>query len=314
MGKLGTDEFADTFMSYCHGFQGQAVQMFWMISSVLFFRDYDYSKVLSKYKSRFHSLVIPFVVWNFIGLLLYGFIGAVPYLRSYVNQMTLPTWDIIDVFQGIFHYKFNIIFWFIYDLLLLIFLSPLIYFFLKKKWTALLFIVVMELLAINYKEYFYSARCPDGWYCYFIAAFVGLYYFDKIQYRFDKKINVLLLIIGMLIMGIMVFMPNLNFMVHSILSLSVSFCLWFGFELLLPLYRKWMKGISMFVYAIHFNISMFVSKLLIMLFPSPYMNTTIHILAVLFIATAVTFVLSVYIGLFLKKYIPKLYYVLTGGR
>lgn len=83
---------------------------------------------------------------------------------------------------------------------------------------------------------------------------------------------------------------------------------------LLILHKKWMKGMSMFVYAIHFNISMVVSKLLIMV-PVPFsVNTTIHILTVLFVATAITLILSVFIGSFLKRHIPNLYYKLTGGR
>lgn len=314
MGKIGNDAFADTFMMYCHGFQGQAVQMFWMISAALFFRDFDYNKVRTKYKSRFHSLVIPFILWNILGMLFYGFIGAVPVLKSLVNQLVLPTWEFADVLEGVFHYKFNIIFWFIYDLLLLVLFSPIIYSFIRNKWTALFFIVGVEFLAIHYKQYFYSARCPEGWYSYFIAAYIGLHYFDKMQYSFNKIVNLSLFAIGIVMMGIMVFVPNKPFMLHIILSLGISFCLWYGFELLFPLYRKWMKGMSMFVYAIHFNLSMVVSKLLIMI-PIPFsMNTTIHILAILFVATTITLFLSVSIGLLLKKYIPQSYYMLTGGR
>lgn len=317
MGKIGSDTIADTFMLYCHGFQGQAVQMFWMISAALFYRDFRIgggNEILKKYKSRFHSLAIPFVLWNILGMAFYGFIGAIPSLRGMVNQLVLPTWEISDILEGIFHYKFNIIFWFIYDLLLLVLLCPVILFFIKKKWTALLFVIVVEYLAINYKQCFYSARCPEGWYCYFIPAFIGLHYFDKFQYRFNKKVNLTMLVVGFFLMGIMVHVPDMQFLFHIILSLCVSCCLWFGFETLMPLYRKWMKGMSMFVYAIHFNISMVVSKLLIMV-PVPFsVNTTIHILTILFIATGITLILSVFIGSLLKRNIPNLYYKLTGGR
>ena len=91
----------------------------------------------------------------------------------------------------------------------------------------------------------------------------------------------------------------------------ISVCLiWWGGDLLLPLFKKWMIGISMFIYAVHFNIDMVVSKIIVRLIPDiPEISLLVFVLA--WISTVV---LSISIALFVKKYIPKIYSLLNGGR
>ena len=43
-----------------------AVPIFFLVSGLLFFRDYHWNKVLSKYKSRIKSIAIPYFAWNSI--------------------------------------------------------------------------------------------------------------------------------------------------------------------------------------------------------------------------------------------------------
>ena len=43
-----------------------AVPLFFLISGILYFRNYNWNKVLSKYKSRINSIVIPYFAWNII--------------------------------------------------------------------------------------------------------------------------------------------------------------------------------------------------------------------------------------------------------
>ena len=257
-GKIEHDFIADSFMTFCHGFQGQAVQMFFMISSLLFFRDFNLSCLRNKYKNRIFSLVIPYITWNTIGMLFYGLIGGTPTLKQMTNTLLLPTWEFTDIIEGIFHYKFNIIFWFIYDLILLVIISPITYLFMKRKWTAILFIICMELLAFKWGEYFVGARCPESWYCYFISAYISIHHFKKTKYQFSKLNNYLLLFLGTFIIGILTFMPNIPIYIHMALGISASICFWFGCDNLLILHKKWMNGLSMFIFAIHFNISMII--------------------------------------------------------
>ena len=52
---------------------GAAVGGFYLGSGYLFFRNYSWERVLSKYRSRIHSMLIPYILWT----LLYFFIHAV---------------------------------------------------------------------------------------------------------------------------------------------------------------------------------------------------------------------------------------------
>lgn len=99
-------------------------------------------------------------------------------------------------------------------------------------------------------------------------------------------------------------------LISDLLTLLSCALIWFGMDCLLKYYRIWMVGISMFVFAIHFNIDMIVSKLIVRLIPDVPEIASIPFL----LAWFTTIGLSVLIALSIKKYIPKLYALLNGGR
>lgn len=66
----------------------------------------------------------------------------------------------------------------------------------------------------------------------------------------------------------------------------------------------------MFIFAIHFNIDMTVSKLVVKLIPDFAESLSISFL----LALSLTLLLSIAIALLCKKYFGKLYVVLNGGR
>ena len=61
-GHIG--KFLFTFHSLMLILAEVAVPMFFIISGALFYKNYTPSKTLEKYKSRFFSLVIPYLFWN----------------------------------------------------------------------------------------------------------------------------------------------------------------------------------------------------------------------------------------------------------
>lgn len=94
-------------------FLGQvAVPGFFFLSGFLFFRGLDDAKNWGrKVKSRVFSYVLPYLLWNSAMTLLYLSFGK-------------AEWSMKSLWEGIFLYRFNPVFWYFYQLILLSFCLP----------------------------------------------------------------------------------------------------------------------------------------------------------------------------------------------
>lgn len=116
-----------------------AVPLFFLISGILFFRtpDFNFSIYLSKLKSRIRSLFIPYIFWN---LAVFG-VQAIsqwlfPSMLSGRNKLitNFSSLDFLTMFWNHNHVGEPICyqFWFIRDLIIVVILSPIIYWIIKK--------------------------------------------------------------------------------------------------------------------------------------------------------------------------------------
>lgn len=122
-----------SILTYIHWVTHNAVKIFWMLSALLFYRNYSKVNMVAKYKSRAKSLIVPYLSWNAISMCLLGIIGIVPLLANQLNTLEPFTFTLNNVVLGLFHHKYNMIFWFIFELIILVGLSPVIYLCLKNK-------------------------------------------------------------------------------------------------------------------------------------------------------------------------------------
>lgn len=307
--KYEHSPITDVVLQYIHWITHNAVKLFWMLSALLFYRDYTCGKIMYKYKSRFTSLVIPYLSWNVISMLLFGIIGFVPALKAQLNSLEPFTLNAENVFLGLFHHKYNMIFWFIFELILLVALAPIIYKLLKNKITGVISLMLFYILT----PYIFSSsiviRGGYSWIFYLIAAYVGIHWFDKIWIKINPILSACCLM-GVVLLNSLQMAYADSRLISDLLTLLSCALIWFGMDCLLKYYRIWMVGISMFVFAIHFNIDMIVSKLIVRLIPDVPEIASIPFL----LAWFTTIGLSVLIALSIKKYIPKLYALLNGGR
>ncbi|MGP1349343.1 MAG: acyltransferase family protein [Stomatobaculum sp.] len=103
-----------------------AVPGFFMISSFLFFRDYDLSKTIKKCQRRVRTLLLPYLLWNGIYYLGYVLASRVPGLSRVVGKGIIP-FTAQELLRALLLHTYNYGFWYILQLLLLTLLSPLIY-------------------------------------------------------------------------------------------------------------------------------------------------------------------------------------------
>lgn len=137
-------EFLHNFMAY--GLGQIAVPMFFLLSGFCFFRNYDNSKYASKLSSRAKTLLIPFLIWNTFALVLNAVVSWIPALVE-ISHRELFELTPRNVLEGIFLYKYNYHFWFMFNLIIYVATSPLIYAAIKHKWVGLATIIGALLLS-----------------------------------------------------------------------------------------------------------------------------------------------------------------------
>lgn len=121
-----------------------AVPGFFLISAVLFFRDFKPSKLKGKWLRRVRSVLIPYLLWNLIYYLFY-FVGSrIPGLTDMINHGKVPG-GLKAIADAVFFYRYNYVYWYLFQLILLILLSPLIYEIVRHR---IAFPVVLGITAI----------------------------------------------------------------------------------------------------------------------------------------------------------------------
>src|SRR5690242_11245593 len=78
--------FIENFVS--KGIARIAAPIFFMISGLLFFLSYDFTLngIVSKFKSRFKSLVIPYLIWSVFGVVLILSLQLIPWSKNFFTK------------------------------------------------------------------------------------------------------------------------------------------------------------------------------------------------------------------------------------
>ena len=118
-----------------------SVPLFFVMSGYLFFLTLvpTCENFIKKLKSRFYTLLIPFIIWNGVIFLFYAIaqnlpLSALCFTGERPIVLSLHGFDYIRLFFGLgdFQYPVAYQFWFVRDLIILVLFSPLLYFMLTK--------------------------------------------------------------------------------------------------------------------------------------------------------------------------------------
>lgn len=302
-----------------------AVPLFFIFSAFLqSIKNDDYSKLLKK-KSK--SLLLPYFIWT----LIYGFYFAglkiivLKIAPQFIGnpENTALTWTKMEWFHKFFGYEFKpdgsfelpgfaYQFWFIRDLIILVIVSPVLNFFVKK--IPFLFLCVISILYFCSVQIYFVEN--QALFYYSLGLLWGNYrinVFEKID-----KINWLEIIFLFLTTFII---SNLNKKYGSILHQCYVF---FASIMLLKfsknltqrenLYNvlKYLSGFSFFLFAIHTPVlNEMLKKYWLYLFP---MKNSFFSLFEFFGVALLNITIGTFIGIILKKICFPLFCLLNGGR
>ena len=305
-------EYRDFFyyLSDCLTLFGHcAVPTFFALSAFLFYRNFSIDKYGEKMKSRFKSLVLPYLIWNTIYCVLFVSFHYIPLIEQNVNT-TFP-FNPIENLTGILSSKFTPL-WFVRNLIIYVICSPLIYYIIKNRYIGLT--AVCTTAAINMFFFTFAYKSVFHWLpIYLVGAYVGHHYSAKLMtsiFRSRMIALFFLLIFTIAYTALVSFKNDLTFFIYRFLS---PICIWVLLDYLIHYDRQEERDYykySFFIYANHFFILTALQRIIINVIPTPQIAFGINYLL---IPPIVLFLLIITVR-GLKKFFPKFYSVSVGGR
>ncbi len=128
-----------------------AVPGFFMISGYLFYRDFTWSRLGEKWNRRIRSVLLPYILWNFLYYMGYVIGSRLPWMTDVVGKGVIP-FDLFTAVDAVINYTYNYVFWYLFQLILLILLAPVLYPVLKCVWSRILFLLFLWYIAAVKKE------------------------------------------------------------------------------------------------------------------------------------------------------------------
>lgn len=150
-----------------------AVAPFFLITGFLFFRNFQMNSWLGKLKTRWHSLFVPYLIWNCVGAISWYIIiqqSGLQYVSDkYIYESTLGV--IVNIL--ICYYT---VLWYVGVIIVYALAAPLLYYMVRNKRIAYISIVFFFIVGAAFHHPFAS---PLLWMSiYILGAFLGLHYPD----------------------------------------------------------------------------------------------------------------------------------------
>lgn len=149
-----------------------ATPLFFFVSSLLFFKGCTFDELERKYKSRIHSLLIPYILWNIIFVAIFFILAHVPVFASQMNLGSIlnSPKEIIMAILNSYHTDL----WFVKNLMFYSLLAPVFLILFRNKRLSFFFLILLLAIAVllepEYKSmlrwapiYQMGAMC--GYYC-----------------------------------------------------------------------------------------------------------------------------------------------------
>lgn len=299
-----------------------AVPLFFFISGYLFFYGIEnFSKEIywKKIRKRIKSLFVPYIFWNLVVIvLLYVSQSLMPDLMSGRNKIvadySLGDWFMAFWSANDIHVPINGPLWFIRDLMVVMLLSPLVFWFVR--WLKLYGVFLLgifwfiglwfDISGLSIKALFFFTA--GAWFSLNKKNFVNVM---RPHLTWSLLTYVLIIIVLLYFKGSNNLMPYLHqcgILVGMVCAVSLSaFCLEKGIWKT----HRFLSSSSFFIYAYHAMPLVFFMKIL---FKIVKPETDMALLSLYIICPVLTIVTGLLIYGAVKRWFPSLLILVAGGR
>lgn len=290
---------------------------FFFISGYLFFL--SKKTYVQKLKTRFHTLLVPYLLWNTILLSLY----LIAYVAGYppnINYRSIAEYDFIDFVRlfwdrGTFD-NGNFVpllcpFWYIRNLLIMSLLSPLFYYIIKygREW----FLIIVS---VWWMMTYHNAFIPQTILFFSLGAYFSILSINPLEWITNNKKLILILFAIFALSDIAmhtIYGTPINLQAHRLalifnipaLLLLADFCIKRGCS------SKLLPNAAFIVFTVHYPIVVLLRKFCATQFATT--SDLTHIVLYVICVTIATIV-SLLIYLILDKYFVHIKNILSGNR
>ena len=290
--------FFPTKIAFCLNKIGYtyAVQFFFILSGFLLFRNMNEKNIKRKLKSRFLSLVVPYVLWNIFYIIFWLIASCLGVTDTVVDL------NPVALILGIVTHKYFSTFWFMGNLIVYVAVSPVIYL-LSKRTEGVIILDIVTLIyhciakANLFGMHFdyYSIVCSD-WFLFFLFGInVAIFFPNLLKTEMDIKCKKIIFFVGLLCLTALLWIVEKFWLLEIVLTFGTIIhiivlggnCIkWETFHL-----QFWMKK-SFVIYAWHGMICSFVSKVVYKVLPDQYFTEVVAYLSYIFIGVAIIILLD----------------------
>lgn len=290
---------------------------FFFISGLLLFL--SKKNYTEKLRSRFHTLFIPYVLWNLLLLLLYVFAFALGYPQD-INGKNIVGYSFIDYLRIFWdrgsYDNGNFVpllcpLWYIRNLIIMSIISPLLYYIIR--YIRELFLIIV---AVWWMTTPHNAFISQSILFFSLGAYFAILNKNPLE-AVDRNKGIFLTLfsvfaIGDILSHIFIGTP-INLQIHRLslifnipaFFLLGDWCVRHGYT------NKILPNAAFIVFCVHYPIVVILRKFCIATYSNA--SDTVHIL-LYFACVVISTVLSLSIYLVLNRYFPKVNIILSGNR
>lgn len=278
---------------------GIAVPGFFFLSGFLFYQNFEPNKLLEKWKNRFRTYVIPYLIWTILPYFFYVTVTHSP-LHRYMNMDAVEL-SVHRMLQVVLTSEFNVL-WFLKYLIIYTACAPAFYLVLKNRKVPVGVLTIIALIVIQGHlgviNIFYVLGC-----------YVGLNHRGVLHchHLICDKISMVALIC---VIAVMALFGKTNRLSQA--EIGIVLFLFWNVANFLPLAKhpQWYVRVSFFMYCTHSVILESIEKILFVLGHNKvcmplvdYIVAPVCTLAIIYIAAYI-----------LKNYCQPVWKVVTGER
>lgn len=313
------------------------VPLFFLFSGFLFF----YNKVFNigvykqKLRSRAMTLLIPYILWNTIALI-WQLKCFIPGISSFYHPVEIH-FSLMRFFHTYFcntyhsgiilgppyypddrFYPIDLPLWFVRDLMVMVAISPIIYWVVKRRGILpVMFLGILWLFStlaiprgIGYLNQLVTAAFFFSWGAYY-SLFNRNFVLSFRNFRYSPIFYIITALLDALTKGQVYndYFHKIGILLGIVSVVVMVSCL---IEYEKVRVNKTLANSSFFIFALHFLFINELGKILFVLFGMP--DDPYAMLALYIVVPILTTLICLGLYVLLKNYLPKICYLLTGGR
>jgi hypothetical protein len=298
-----------------------AVPLYFVIAAFLFFKNYQptgefYS---GKFKSRINTLLIPYLFWNLSYLLFKLIVQTNPMLSSALGGtskriMDFQFFDYFDALTGWTTFPISYQFWFVRDLILMVCLSPIIWWAIRKfSWLPV--IGFMIIWVVDPGEIAHIRN--ESWLFFSVGCLIAQ---GKLDIRLSQGYQYGLLIVYAILLSMVTDLDVTGFhllpVFDKLIILGGAAAIWYASSLNVMGNRARdfflrMSAYSFFIFAAHEPLLGIMVKAIRKL---SSVQSSATVFALYFVIPIITTASLLALGMLLKSKTPWFYNKISGGR